>query len=250
MFVAEIVMIECCIVNENWSMATMEVLPSTKVLACTADEESDQGVVPWGWDGSSHCHPESSKGQQAGLDVDRAKALQQSAKGNANKDCWGHGCHSSIGNHPIACSSCGANAFSQHLRPVLILPPVCCSHFVCRHRIAVGGHIIAVQHLAILAILTQGQTSSSCTSGMPLVWDSIQLGTIGSHTGPCWWQPQAPKVPKQTNQGRPGRKKWWRPRTPACVGFAARCRTHAGVAIPWPCCSHPLPTWSPTCWNL
>ena len=215
-----------------------------KVRACATNEESDQGVVPWCWNGSSHCNPESSKGQQTGLDVDWAKALQQSAKGNTNKDCWGHGCHSSAGNHPIACSSRGANALSQHLRPVLILLPVCCSH---RHRLAVGGHIIAVQHLAVLAIVKARlqvlvlQVCHSC--GIRFNWAQLVL-TL------CWWPPQGPEAPKQTNQGRPGRKKWWRPRTLACVGSAARCHTHVGVAIPWPCCSHPQPTWSQTCWNL
>ena len=36
-----------------------------KGSSCTANEESDQGVVPWSCNGRSHGHPESSEGQQA-----------------------------------------------------------------------------------------------------------------------------------------------------------------------------------------
>ena len=236
------------IANGNWSMATMVQLPSTTKIY--------QGIgLHSRWRIGPRCSSMVLRWQQPlpprklQRSADRiGHWLGQSAPTECQVQCEQRLLRPRLPlqhcNHPIACSPCGANTLGQHLRPVLILLPVCCSHSGC----SLWAHHCC--SAPCRAGNTQGQTSSSCTSGMPLVWDSNRLGTIGSHTGPCWRPPQAPKVPKQTNQGRPGRKKWWRPRTLACVGFAAHCRTHVGVAIPWPCCSHPLPTWSPTCWNL
>ena len=87
--------------GSNWHSSWQLSLSIPAGSSCTANEESDQGVVPWGWNGRRHGHPKSSKGQQAWLHLHRTKSLQQCAKCNANKDGGCHCCHPGICNNGV-----------------------------------------------------------------------------------------------------------------------------------------------------
>ena len=210
--------------------------------ACTTNEESDQGVVPWCWNGSSHCNPESSKGQKTGLDVDLPRAIRTKIV-------------------EATAATPALAIIPLHAVPVVQthLASTSGRYWFCPAFVAItlfaGTGLQSVGTSLLFSTLPYWQYSRPDFKFLYFRYATrVGFDSTGYNWFSHWPMLVATSSPKgaKANQPRKARKKEMvAAQNARMYGFCCTLpHTHAGVAIPWLCCSHPLPIWSPTCWNL